>query len=175
MPEKLQHGRDRDRPASRHRQRNPDEWFGARWLHNRQDKRAARRARLARMSPGQRIARRVGRLGTWLLAGIALLMVVSIVLFYQLSNVPRPESLALNQVATIEYSDGSVMARVGSVDRTIVSLDKVPDQVRWAVLAAEDRSFYTEPAVSIKGTLRAALSDVSGGDTQGGWGSPSST
>ena len=170
MPEKLQHGRDRDRPPNRHLRRDPDEWFGARWLHRRQDKRAARRARLARLSPGQRFARRAGRLGTWLLAGVALLMIVSIVLFYQLSNVPRPESLPLNQVATIEYSDGSVMARVGTVDRTIVSLDKVPDQVRWAVLAAEDRSFYTEPAVSIKGTLRAALSDLTGGDTQGGSG-----
>ena len=122
------------------------------------------------MSPGQRLARRVGRLATWLIAGLALVLVAGVVLFYQLSNVPRPESLPLPQVATIQYSDGSVMARVGPVNRTIISLNQVPEQVRWAVLAAEDRSFYKDPAVSIKGTLRAALSDLSGGDTQGGSG-----
>jgi membrane peptidoglycan carboxypeptidase len=46
----------------------------------------------------------------------------------------------------------------------------VPEHVRWAVLAAEDRNFYTEPGVSIRGTIRAALSDLTGGDTQGGSG-----
>jgi membrane peptidoglycan carboxypeptidase len=37
-------------------------------------------------------------------------------------------------------------------------------------LAAEDRGFYSEPGVSIRGTVRAALTDVTGGDTQGGSG-----
>jgi membrane peptidoglycan carboxypeptidase len=62
------------------------------------------------------------------------------------------------------------MARIGTVDRTIVRLDQVPAQVRWAVLAAEDRNFYNEGAVSLRGTARAALSDVTGGNTQGGSG-----
>jgi membrane peptidoglycan carboxypeptidase len=73
-------------------------------------------------------------------------------------------------VATIQYSDGSTIAKIGSVDRTIVTLKQVPPHVRWAVLAAEDRGFYSESAISIRGTIRAALSDVTGGDTQGGSG-----
>jgi membrane peptidoglycan carboxypeptidase len=166
MPEKLQHGRDRDRSS----RRDLDEWFGARAYHGWQDRRAARHVRLAAMSRGQRVARRAARLGTWLVGSTAALLIVAIGLFYLLSNVPRPESLPLPQVATIQYADGSVMARVGPVNRTSVSLDQVPEQVRWAVLAAEDRSFYSEPAVSIKGTLRAAMSDLTGGDTQGGSG-----
>ena len=97
-------------------------------------------------------------------------MVATIVMFYTLTDVPRPETLPLPQVATIQYADGSTLARIGSVDRTIVHLEQVPKHVRWAVLAAEDRSFYSEPGVSIRGTLRAALSDVTGGDTQGGSG-----
>ena len=108
--------------------------------------------------------------GTWVLGAIAALMVVAIVLFYTLTDVPRPESLPLPQVATIEYADGSTLAKIGTVDRTIVPLSKVPAHVRWAVLAAEDRSFYSESVVSIKGTVRAALSDVTGGNTQGGSG-----
>jgi membrane peptidoglycan carboxypeptidase len=122
------------------------------------------------MTRKKRVWRRLGLLGTWALAGLALIMVVSVVAFYKLSNVPAPSDIPQDQVATIEYADGSPMARIGSVDRTIVALSQVSDQVKWAVLAAEDRNFYSEPGISIKGTLRAALSDLTGGSTQGGSG-----
>ncbi len=133
-------------------------------------RRAAKKRRLAAMTRKRRIWRRVGIFGTWILAIVAVIMVITVVLFYTLTNVPRPEDLSLPQVATIEYSDGSVLARFGAQDRTIVSLEQVPVQVRWEVLAAEDRGFYSEPGVSIRGTVRAALSDLTGGDTQGGSG-----
>ena len=81
-------------------------------------------------------------------------------LFYTLSNVPRPEDLPVPQVAIVQYSDGSTLARIGTTNRIPVLLAKVPKQVHWAVLAAEDRNFYSEPGVSIKGTLRAALNDL---------------
>ncbi|MGI8761866.1 MAG: transglycosylase domain-containing protein [Jatrophihabitantaceae bacterium] len=133
-------------------------------------RRAAKKRRIATMSRGRRLLRRFAVAGTWLLAMFTALLVALVVLFYTLSNVPRPESLPLPQVATIEYADGSTMAKIGTVNRTTVTLDQVPEQVRWDVLAAEDRNFYSEPGVSIRGTLRAALADVTGGDTQGGSG-----
>ncbi|MEP6600115.1 MAG: transglycosylase domain-containing protein, partial [Actinomycetota bacterium] len=122
------------------------------------------------MSRSKRIWRRVGLIATWFLGLVALLMVSAVVLFYTLSDVPRPEDLPMPQVATVQFADGSTMARIGSVDRTVVPLSKVPESVRWAVLATEDRNFYTEPGVSIKGTLRAAINDLTGGDAQGGSG-----
>ncbi len=136
----------------------------ARW----RARRARKKARIRAMSRGKRIARRAGIIGTWLLGGVALLMVALVVAFYTLTDVPRPSDLPLPQVATILYSDGSVLARIGDQDRTIVSLDQVPEAVRYDVIAAEDRGFYSEPGVSIKGTLRAAFTDLTGGDTQGG-------
>lgn len=108
--------------------------------------------------------------GTWLLGLLAALMVAVVVMYYAFTDVPRPEDIPLEQVATIQYADGSTLARVGPVDRTLVQLDQVPDHVKWAVLAAEDRSFYSDPGVSIRGTLRAAISDAFGGSTQGGSG-----
>ena len=42
--------------------------------------------------------------------------------------------------------------------------------VQAAVLAAEDRGFYSEHGVSMRGTVRAAVNDIRGGDTQGGSG-----
>jgi membrane peptidoglycan carboxypeptidase len=135
-------------------------------------RRARRKAKLASMTPGRRMVAHVTRLLAWLSAGFVLLLVAAVVLFYQLSDVPRPETIALPQVVTIQYADGSTLAQVteSGENRTIVSLSQVPESVRWAVLAAEDRSFYSEPGVSVKGTLRAAMSDLTGGDTQGGSG-----
>jgi membrane peptidoglycan carboxypeptidase len=142
----------------------------SRFMQRRRERRAARKARVAAMTRPRRILRRSMIAGTWLLGLIAAMMVATIVMFYTFTDVPRPESLPLPQVATIQYADGSTLARIGSVDRTIVHLEQVPTSVRWAVLAAEDRNFYNEPGVSIRGTVRAALSDVTGGNTQGGSG-----
>jgi membrane peptidoglycan carboxypeptidase len=133
-------------------------------------RRAHTKQRLAAMSPARRLLHRLAVIGTWILAFFTTMAVAAVVMFYAFTDVPRPEDIQLSQVATIEYADGSVMARVGSYNRTIVGLNEVPEPVRWAVLAAEDRGFYSEPGVSIKGTLRAAVSDVFGGDTQGGSG-----
>ena len=141
-----------------------------RWWFRRRKKHAAKKARLMAMSRKRRYARRTGIIATWVLGFIAIVMVVAVIGFYKFSNVPSPEDVALPQVARIEYADGSTMARIGDVDRIVVPLSKVPVQVRWDVLAAEDRNFYNEPGISIKGTLRAALSDLTGGDTQGGSG-----
>ena len=112
----------------------------------------------------------MGVISTWFLGLIAAFMVVAVTLFYTLSNVPSPDTIQLAQTATIEYSDGSTLADYGSVDRTIVPLSQVNDSVKWAVLAAEDRNFYSEPGVSVKGTVRAVLSDLTGGDHPGRFG-----
>ncbi len=141
-----------------------------RFLARRHRKRVAKKARLAAMSRRHRWLRRLGILGTWLLAFATVIVVIAVVLFYSLSDVPSPQSLPLPQVAVIQYADGSTMAKIGPIDRSLVPLSSVPPQVRWDVLAAEDRGFFHEPGVSIRGTLRAALSDLTGGDVQGGSG-----
>jgi membrane peptidoglycan carboxypeptidase len=146
--------------------RRPIEAHLPRWWRRRRQR---RRTRLAAMTRAQRIWRRIGLNVVWLLGFIAAIMVAAVVGFYTLSNVPRPEDLPVPQAALVEYSDGSTLAQLGT-NRIPVPLAEVPEQVRWAVLSAEDRSFYSEPGVSIKGTLRAALNDVRGGDTQGGSG-----
>ncbi|MGW5156427.1 transglycosylase domain-containing protein [Nonomuraea wenchangensis] len=75
---------------------------------------------------------------------------------------------ATAQGSVIYYRDGkTVLARQG-VDRKVVELDKVPQHVREAVIAAENRSFYEDGGVSAKGTARALWSTVTGQQLQGG-------
>src|SRR4051794_41349703 len=67
---------------------------------------------------------------------------------YAATAIPNPNSFATAQVTTIYYKDGkTVMARFGNTTRIDVPLSKVPVPVRQAVLAAEDRNFYSEPGI----------------------------
>jgi membrane peptidoglycan carboxypeptidase len=60
------------------------------------------------------------------------------------------------------------MARLGDENRTNVPLDEISEPAQNAVLAAENRSFYSDPGISFTGILRAAWNNVTGGSTQGG-------
>ncbi|WP_346145266.1 transglycosylase domain-containing protein [Nonomuraea recticatena] len=84
---------------------------------------------------------------------------------------PIPDSTqkeATAQGSVIYYRDGkSVLAKQG-VNRRNVKLEQVPEHVRDAVIAAENRSFYTDSGVSFKGTARAVWSTVTGKQLQGG-------
>ncbi|MEU2172913.1 MULTISPECIES: transglycosylase domain-containing protein [Nocardia] len=90
---------------------------------------------------------------------------------YTTVSVPQPGDLKTNQVATILASDGtSVISKVVPPEgnRTDVTIDQIPPHVRNAVMAAEDRDFYTNPGFSISGFARAARDNVLGKESAGG-------
>jgi membrane peptidoglycan carboxypeptidase len=49
-----------------------------------------------------------------------------------------------------------------------VTLDQIAKPAREAVLAAENRSFYSDPGISFTGIIRATYNNLTGGSTQGG-------
>ena len=53
-------------------------------------------------------------------------------------------------------------------DRVLIKLNKVPKPLIEALIATEDRNFYQHYGVSIRGTARAIVSNVTGGKRQGG-------
>ncbi len=88
---------------------------------------------------------------------------------YAALQVPLPDLQAAKQVSVIYYADGKTeLARIGVENREEVELEDVPQHMQRAVVAAEDRSFFENDGVSIRGTLRALWSNVRGKDTQGG-------
>ncbi|MCA1005679.1 penicillin-binding protein [Rhodococcus hoagii] len=90
---------------------------------------------------------------------------------YIFADVPRPGDMKTNQVATILASDGTTeITRVVPPEgnRTEVTIDQIPVHVRNAVLAAEDRDFYSNPGFSVTGFARAARDNVLGRDSAGG-------
>lgn len=90
---------------------------------------------------------------------------------YIMVDVPEPEELPAPQVSEIYASDSATqLARVVPPEgnREQVPIDEVPDYVKNAVLAAEDREFYTNPGFSLTGFGRAAIGQLTGNDSAGG-------
>ena len=63
-------------------------------------------------------------------------------------SIPDPNAYVNSQATIIQYADGSEIGRIGSENRTVVTLAEIPIHVRNAVMAAEDRSFYSNRAIS---------------------------
>ncbi|MYW98492.1 MULTISPECIES: transglycosylase domain-containing protein [unclassified Streptomyces] len=106
-------------------------------------------------------------LGT--LAGLVVLLGVGIFAAYRLVDIPAANASATAQSNVYLYSDGSVIARDGDVNREKVKLSQVPPTVQHAVLAAEDRDFYSDDrAVDVKAMIRAGWNTVTGKGKQGG-------
>jgi membrane peptidoglycan carboxypeptidase len=110
-----------------------------------------------------------------LVSGIAAMMVLVIVasFFVVLHNTVVPIaqlSQPLNQSSLVYFSDGKVVGCFCSADRTVLTQQQIQKSklLVAAVLAAEDRKFFTEGGVSLTGILRAAKADLSGSSFQGG-------
>ena len=66
-------------------------------------------------------------------------------------HIPDPNAYVNSQSTIIQYSDGQEIGRLGSENRKILTLAAIPLNLRHAVLAAEDRKFYSESAISPTG------------------------
>ncbi|PZG23335.1 carboxypeptidase [Nonomuraea aridisoli] len=87
------------------------------------------------------------------------------------ASVSLPEETqahAVEQGSIIYYRDGKTeLARLGT-KREIVPLSKIPLHVQDAFIAAENRTFRTDPGISVSGIGRAVWSTVTGRQVQGG-------
>ena len=83
-------------------------------------------------------------------------------------DIPDPNKFVNSQSTIIQYADGQEIGRIGSENRKILKLAAIPLTVRHAVLAAENRNFYSEAAISPTGIARALFNNLRGGSLQGG-------
>ncbi|MGW7443907.1 transglycosylase domain-containing protein [Kitasatospora sp. NPDC054795] len=134
----------------------------------RQAKRAARReARRAlplwrRLLPTWRVT-----FGTLTL--LLLLAAGGFAVLYVIVPVPDPNAHAVAQNNIYLYADGSTeIARTGAVNRTDVTIDQIPPATQQAVVSAEDRTFYQNRGIDLKGMLRAGWNTLLGKGMQGG-------
>ncbi|SDK38313.1 Membrane carboxypeptidase (penicillin-binding protein) [Streptomyces indicus] len=100
--------------------------------------------------------------------GLILLGMAAAVGLYWYVDVPDPNIDATQQSNVYKDVNGKTIANIGKTKREIVGLDKIPQKVQRAVVAAENKTFYKDPGVDIKGTTRGVLNTLMGKGKQGG-------
>ena len=129
---------------------------------------------------GGRHGRLRGRFWRWARRGAAalgvlgvlvLLLVGAVVFEYERTPIPTGVSAAaLAQSSEVYFSDGALVGTFSSgINRQALTPSQIPPVLREAVVAAEDRHFYTEGGISLTGLARSAYEDLFGsGGLQGG-------
>lgn len=128
----------------------------------------AQKAPAKKQSP----AKRRSRWWRWplavILSGMALAAGVFVVAYLTI-EVPDPDDFAQAQSTEVYFSDGTTsMGTFSEYARVIVDGASLPEHVGLAVVASEDRTFFTNDGVDLKGILRAFINNVQGNPTQGG-------
>ena len=115
----------------------------------------------------------IRRFLSWRKALAALICVIALLIggftvLYVAIDIPQANALAKAQSNVFLFSDGSRLARTGEINRETVPLSRVPEDVRRAFVAAENKDFYSDSGVSLSGTARGIVSTVTGKGKQGG-------
>jgi membrane peptidoglycan carboxypeptidase len=140
----------------------------------------------ARRGPRGRDSSRIKVKGSWwrhwtlrkalgvLLGAIGALIVlgaIAVAVAYEETPVPTEAMAATSYAQSVVYSsNGTLIGRFGTTNRQMLSYSQIPPMLINAVLAAEDRHFWTEGGISPTGIMRAAFDDITGrdGSLQGG-------
>ena len=108
----------------------------------------------------------------WILGIFAALIAAGIGLFaymYITTEIPQPEKFALAEKTTVYYNDGTTpIGSYAEQNREIISCADLPDYVGNAIVASEDRSFYTNKGIDPIGIARAFYNNLTTGSRQGG-------
>ena len=122
----------------------------------------------ARRTPKQRAAKVVKVLAVLGVVG-ALVLGGVVVVLYQAISIPTPNSAFQAQTTFVYYADGKQQLGTYYEDqnRESIPLGEMPQTMQDAVVAAENRTFWTDKGIDPKGILRALFSNASGNSRQG--------
>uniref|UniRef100_UPI003D71DFAA transglycosylase domain-containing protein n=1 Tax=Streptomyces antibioticus TaxID=1890 RepID=UPI003D71DFAA len=88
---------------------------------------------------------------------------------YAMVGIPKIDETAEAQNNVYYWKDGSQMvATGGEANRQIIDLSQIPEEMRWAVISQENKTFYEDSGIDPKGIGRAVFNMARGGQTQGG-------
>lgn len=102
----------------------------------------------------------------WFLAGLGLgggaLAVTSSIsnIDKNLPNTADLNSVVREQTLTIKAGDGTILQQTGPATREELSLEEIPENLRKAFIASEDRRFNKHDGVDAQGIMRAVVNNV---------------
>lgn len=112
--------------------------------------------------------RRVARMAGFAVAAGGLLLLLSLAVLYpQLPDTAGLAHYQPKQPLRVYTADGVEIGGFGSEKRQYLPFDDIPKLMRDSLLAVEDSRFYEHAGVDPIGVLRAVVSNLTGGRTQG--------
>ncbi len=88
---------------------------------------------------------------------------------YTTTRLPNPNKDFETATTFVYWGDGkSELGDFAIQNRQPLDLDQMPDTIKQAVVAAENRTFWTDQGVSLRGLARSAFVIAKGGSLQGG-------
>jgi membrane peptidoglycan carboxypeptidase len=99
--------------------------------------------------------------------GCIALVLVGLYLKNLQNSLPSPDQLverSSDQSTQIFDKNGGLLYTIyGEQNREFVSIDKIPEHTKWALLAAEDIEFYQHKGVDYAGIARAVIQNLTAG------------
>ncbi|MFM9498382.1 transglycosylase domain-containing protein, partial [Streptomyces galilaeus] len=117
---------------------------------------------------------RIRRLFTWkkmlgTFLGFTVLVIGAFIILYMTTPIPDTANAEAELQSNVyKYSDGTMLARDGKLNRENVDLAEIDKAVQHTFVAAENKSFYQDAGVDLKGTTRGVLNTLMGKGAQGG-------
>ena len=96
---------------------------------------------------------------------------VGLIFFILLKDLPRIETISeikLTNPMRIYASDGQLIGLFGTEKRQIVKFNDIPDNLKNAIIAAEDGDFFTHSGVEITSLIRGLYGEITGRSLGGG-------
>ncbi len=126
-----------------------------------------------RSKPKKSRARKVwGRIG---ITALVMFLVVGLTgmgtffFLYSTTDLPDPNEDFTTNTTFIYYNDArNELGSLAVQNRVTLEYAAMPQVMKDAVVAAENRTFWTDPGFSVSGIARGALSIARGGEVQGG-------
>ncbi len=102
-------------------------------------------------------------------AAVLALVAADFAVEYTLAKVPLPPEVKLPSTSKVYDRKGRLIATYrDEVTRFIIDTTELPDRIRNAVIAAEDRDFFDHQGISPAGMVRAAWANVTSGRVEQG-------
>ena len=113
--------------------------------------------------------RRIASIAGMVLAGIIVLALIVSGIFYLSVDLPEPNEDYTTQTTSIYYRDGTTkLGELSVQNRTEVDYSTMAEPMKNAIIAAEDRTFWTNHGISPKGMFRSLWAIARGEELQSG-------
>ena len=134
----------------------------------------AQRTTLGRNGKPKKVRTRAGKIRRVLLY-LLLLGLVGMLLagggfayLYQTTKLPDPNTDFETNTSFVYYDDGETeLGQYAKQNRDSISYDEMPQDVKDAVVAAENRTFWSDSGIDYRGIIRAVFNNAQGNATQG--------